>query len=203
MDAPPKSAIRSVTVYCSASSEVAPVYLQTAFDLGKAIGESGWTLVYGGNLVGCMGETAKGARSARGKVVGVSPRIFADHHDLQCDELVVTDNMRDRKRILEERADAIVALPGGLGTYEELFEQIVARQLRYHEKPILALNLNGFYDPLRALLQHGMNEKFIKLRAGELLTFCPTIEAIIQHLKHPTVIAASKESLSHEAAGGR
>src|SRR5215216_6323957 len=116
--------IGAVTVYCSASREVPRVYLRTAFELGHAISSAGWTLVYGGNYVGCMAEVADGARAGGGRVIGITPRLMVDEGiaDEKCDELVVTDGMRERKALLELRGDAFVALPGGLGTFEELFE---------------------------------------------------------------------------------
>lgn len=151
-----------------------------------------------------MHEVAEGARSADGHVIGITPRLFVDkgYHDTEADELVVTPDMRERKLLLEQRADAFVALPGGLGTYEELFEQIVARQLKYHDKPIVVLNLNGYFDPLRELIEHGIRQHFIKPKAREILHFADTVEDAIHHLKHPRQTTAPLSVLSHEAAGG-
>src|SRR5881227_920290 len=113
--------MQSVTVYCSSSSRVPQVYLDAAAELGRAIARQRWTLVYGGNAVGCMGALADGARAERGKVIGITPQVLVDMgiSDERCDELIVTTDMRQRKGLLEARADRFIALPGGLGTLEE------------------------------------------------------------------------------------
>jgi len=114
------SPIRSVTVYCSSSTAIPRVYFDAASALGAAIAKRKWTLVYGGNFVGLMAAVAQGARDAGGKVVGVTPQLMVDKglSDGQADELLVTNTMRDRKALMEERGDSFVALPGGLGTFE-------------------------------------------------------------------------------------
>src|SRR5437016_4730540 len=131
--------IRAITVYCSSSNEVASAYFDAARELGRAIASNGWKLVYGGNNVGLMGALADAVRAGGGKVIGVTPQIFIDHglDDRECEELLVTECMRTRKAAMEARGDAFVALPGGLGTLEELFEIIVGRQLGFHTKPIV------------------------------------------------------------------
>ena len=161
------STIRSVTVYCSSSKEIPAHYLRAGADLGAAIARSRWELVYGGNRIGMMGAVADAARAAGGKVVGITPQLMIDHGigDDRCDELIVTADMRQRKALLEQRGDALVALPGGLGTFEELFEVLVAKLLGYHDKPIVLLNAAGYYDRLIALIDHGIAENFIKPRA--------------------------------------
>ncbi len=178
--------IRSVTVYCSSSREIKPAYLAAAHELGHAIASAGWTLVYGGNYLGSMAAVADGARSAKGRVVGITPRLMVGkgYDDKRCTELIVVDDMRQRKALLESRGDALVALPGGLGTLEELSEVIVGRVLKYHDKPIVILNIDGFYGPLLAFIEQGIKEKFIKLRARDLYFVATTIPAAIAHLKH-------------------
>src|SRR5687768_6711291 len=123
--------IRAVTVYCSSSKSVPAVYFTAAAEMGRAIAGEGWALVYGGNAVGCMGALADAARAAGGRVIGVTPQLLVDHGiaDRQCHELIVTATMRERKALLERRADAFIALPGGLGTFEEVFEILVGRTL--------------------------------------------------------------------------
>lgn len=196
--------INAVAVYCSASADVDPAYAAAAREVGAAIAREGWALVYGGNRTGNMHDVAEGARSAGGKVIGVTPQLFIDRgvQDMAADELVVTANMRDRKRVIEERADAFIALPGGLGTYEELFEQLVARQLQYHAKPIAALNVRGYFKPLRDMLEHGIEGRFIKPKARGLIHFAETVADAIAYLKQPHGRNPSLEALSHEAAGG-
>lgn len=176
--------MQSITVYCSSSSRVPQVYLDAAAELGRAIARQGWTLVYGGNAVGCMGALADAARAGNGKVVGVTPQVLVDMgiSDGRCDELIVTTDMRQRKGLLEARADAFVTLPGGLGTFEEVFEIIVGRQLGYHDKPIVLLNVAGYYDPLLAMLEHGIEQRFIKPGSRELIHVVATVAEAIDYL---------------------
>lgn len=161
--------IQAVTVYCSSSRKVAPAYFAAAEELGRAIAGCGWALVYGGNNLGVMDAVASAARSAGARVVGITPRLMLDQGivDGQCDELIVTSTMRERKQLLEQRGDALVALPGGIGTFEEWFEVLVGRTLGYHEKPLVLLNVAGYYDPLLALMEHGIEEHFIRPAARE------------------------------------
>jgi uncharacterized protein (TIGR00730 family) len=178
----------AVTVFLSSSTKVAPAFFQAAADLGAAIAREGWTLVYGGNRIGPMQSLADAARAAGGKVIGVTPRLMVDEniHDTLCDELVVTDSMRQRKQIMEERADAFIALPGGLGTLEELFEIIVGRQLGYHSKPVVILNIAGYYDPLLGMLRHGIEQGFIRTRAERMWHVAGTVEEAMAHLRAST-----------------
>jgi hypothetical protein len=176
--------MRSVTVYCSSGSHVPPAYFAAAAELGDAIARQRWTLVYGGNSVGCMGALADAARAGGGTVIGVTPQVLVDKGiaDEQCDELVITQDMRQRKAILEERADAFIALPGGLGTFEEIFEIIVGRLLGTHAKPIVLLNIAGYYDPLLAMIDHGVEQRFIKSSARELFRVFAAVSPAIDYL---------------------
>ena len=177
--------IRSVTVYCSSSKHVPAVYPAAAEELGRAIAAEGWTLVYGGNAVGCMGALADAAQVAGGKVVGITPQVLVDHGiaDERCDELIVTSGMRERKALLEQRGDAFVALPGGLGTFEEVFEILVGRTLGCHHKPIVLLNVAGYYDPLLAMIEHGIEHRFIRPIAREAYAVVTTVGDAIQLLR--------------------
>ena len=177
--------IRSVTVYLSSSSDVAAAFQSAAGDLGAAIAGAGWTLVYGGNNIGLMGRLADGCRAAGGRVVGITPRRMVDDGiaDDRCHELLVTDDMRARKGLLESRGDAFIALPGGLGTFEELFEIIVGRILGYHAKPIVLLNVAGYYNPLLAMIEHGIEQRFIRPKAREAYFVAETVEQTVRYLK--------------------
>lgn len=181
--------IKSVTVYCSSSRDIRESYLSAARELGHAIASEGWTLVYGGNYLGSMAAVADGARSAGGNVVGITPRLMVGkgYDDKHCTELIVTDDMRQRKGLLEARGDAFVALPGGLGTLEELSEIIVGRLLRYHDKPIVILNINGFFDPLLAFIEQGIRENFIKPKARGIYCVTTSVAQAIEHIRsaHP------------------
>ena len=181
----PMSPIQSITVYCSSSSDVATVYFDAAAELGRAIARQGWRLVYGGNDCGCMGALAHAARAAGGKVIGITPQLLVDHGiaDENCDELIVTATMRERKALLESRGDAFITLPGGLGTLEEIFEILVGKTLGFHAKPIVLLNIAGFYDPLLAMIELGIEQKFIRPKARKMLYVSTTVEGAIGHLR--------------------
>lgn len=177
--------LRAITVYCSSAKSVPAVYFDAAAELGRAIAGEGWTLVYGGNAVGCMGALADGARAAGGRVVGVTPQLLVDHGiaDRQCDELILTATMRERKALLEQRGDAFVALPGGLGTFEEVFEILVGRTLGYHQKPVVLLNVAGYYAPLLAMIEHGIEHRFIRPVAREAYVVAGSVEEAIRCLR--------------------
>lgn len=155
---------KAVTVYLSSSTRIDAKYSAQARALGAAIARERWTLVYGGNHVGPMGALADGARSENGRVVGITPRCFNDGGvaDNACDELILVDTMRERKRLMEDRGDAFVALPGGVGTLEEWFEILVGRQLRFHDKPILLLSPDDFWRPLVEMLEHFAAHGFVR-----------------------------------------
>ncbi len=196
------SALRAVTVYCSSSSDIDSKYVKAGQDLAAGIAAAGWTLVYGGNHVGLMAAVADAARAAGGRVVGITPQLFVDRGmgDAACDELVVTAGMRDRKAMLEARGDAFVALPGGLGTFEEFFEVLVGKQLGYHAKPIVLVDVDGFYRPLLAMLEHGRERGFIRASAMGLLHVAADAAAALAYLRAvrppepagPTVIDPSR-----------
>jgi uncharacterized protein (TIGR00730 family) len=151
-------------VYCSSSGSVAPVHAEAARAFGAGLAERGHGLVWGGAKVGLMGEVAGAARAGGGPTVGVIPesmlaREIADH---EADELIVTPDMATRKAEMAHRADAFVALPGGFGTLEELFEQLTLRLLRFHDKPIVIVDVEGFWAPLVALFEHLYEERFAR-----------------------------------------
>lgn len=186
-------AIRSVTVYCSSSTAVARHFFDAAAATGRALAENDWALIYGGNSVGLMQTVADAARAAGGKVVGITPQLMVDKgiHDALADELVVTATMRDRKALMEDRGDAFLTLPGGLGTFEEIFEIIVGKQLGYHSKPIVLLNTAGYFDPLLTMIEHGIEQHFIKPKVRELYHVAATVDDAVRHYRSyvPPVLA--------------
>jgi cytokinin riboside 5'-monophosphate phosphoribohydrolase len=177
--------VKTLTVYCSSSRAVPRHYFDAAQATGRAIAHNKWTLVYGGNSVGLMQALADAARAAGGKIIGVTPRLMVDKgiHDALADELVVTNTMRDRKALMEERGDAFLTLPGGLGTFEEIFEIIVGKQLGYHNKAIVLLNVARYFDPLLQMIEHGIAQSFIKPRARELYFVASSVDEAITHFK--------------------
>jgi uncharacterized protein (TIGR00730 family) len=165
--------VKRITVYCSSSTALEPHFAATARTLGGEIARRGLTLVYGGGGIGLMGEVARAAKAAGGRVEGVITRQFVALEQAWdgCDEMVVVDTMRERKAGLEGRADAFVVLPGGLGTFEELFEILVARYLGHHRKRIAMVNDRGYWDPLKVLLEHAIEHTFVRPAVLELLSF--------------------------------
>ncbi len=158
--------IRSVCVYCGSGTGHAPDYLDAARDLGRTLAEAGIGLVYGGGNVGLMGAIARTVLDHGGHVTGIIPTFLKDREIMLEDaqETIVVPDMHTRKRLMFDRADAFVALPGGIGTLEELVEQLTWAQLGQHRKPVLLLNVRGFWQPLLTLLAHMREEGFI--RAG-------------------------------------
>jgi uncharacterized protein (TIGR00730 family) len=133
-----------------------------------------------------MGALADSVRASRGKVVGVTPQSFVDQGlaDPHCDELIIANSMRHRKEIMESRGDAFIALPGGLGTFEEIFEIIVGRYLDLHRKPVIILNIAGYYDPLLAMIDHGIEHGFIRRPPAHLDWFvADSVEQAIEYLQ--------------------
>jgi uncharacterized protein (TIGR00730 family) len=156
--------LRAVTVFCASSVGRRPVHARVAAGLGRAVAEADLTLVYGGGKVGLMGVLADACLAAGGRVIGVIPESLKAAeiaHDGLTDLRVVAD-MHERKALMSGLADGFVALPGGLGTWEELFEQITWSQLGYHDQPVVLLDPDGFYDPLLALLDRSIEDGFVR-----------------------------------------
>jgi len=160
------NAIRSICVYCGSSPGRDAGYLKAGHVLGRSIAESGLRLVYGGGTKGIMGAVSEGALKAGGKVTGIIPHFLLSKEATQAaldrlDELVVTQNMHERKHTMFEKSDAFVALPGGVGTLEEIVEIMTWAQLGHHRKPIAFVNVKRFWDPMLALIDHMRAEGFV------------------------------------------
>ena len=153
----------SVCVYCGSRPGNDPVYAEAARATGQWIGEHGGQLVYGGGRNGLMGTVAEATQAAGGRVVGIIPKALVDleQANTHCDELHVVDTMHERKALMADRSDAFIALPGGIGTFEELFEVWTWRQLRYHDKAIGVLNVAGYYDALLVFLANSVRAGFM------------------------------------------
>jgi uncharacterized protein (TIGR00730 family) len=177
--------IGSVTVFCGSSDAVNPKYFAAAAELGEKIARRGWRLIYGGGSVGLMGVLARAVLDAGGHVTGVIPRALLELGvgETKVSELVVTDGLRDRKAIMDERGDAFVALPGGLGTMEEVLEALTLKQLGYHRKAVAVLDLDGFFDPLWSQFQRGIDEGFIKPEFLDLWYPAPDVDALVRYLE--------------------
>jgi len=159
-----ENTIRSVCVFCGSSHGSSPAYEQAAQEMGQAIAKRGWTLVYGGGNVGLMGVVADAALAAGGKVIGVIPEALLarelGHHGVT--ELRVVNTMHERKAMMADLADAFIALPGGIGTFEEFFEVLTWAQLGIHQKPCGMLNTRGYYQPVLELLSNAVHEGFLR-----------------------------------------
>ncbi|MEY4442500.1 MAG: family protein in fasciation locus [Pseudomonadota bacterium] len=153
----------SVCVYCGSRDGAHPEYAEVAHQVGTWIGQHNGQLVYGGGNNGLMGRVAQATAAAGGRVVGIIPKALQTKENTRtaCTELHVVDTMHERKHMMAERADVFLALPGGIGTFEELFEVWTWRQLGYHDKPIGLLNTQGYYDGLLQFAQHSVNQGFL------------------------------------------
>lgn len=182
------SPLHSVCVYCGSGTGHGDHYLQAAEALGAELALAGVRLVYGGGNVGLMGAVARSVLSHGGHVTGIIPTFLKEREIMldEAQELIVVPDMHTRKRLMFDKADAFVALPGGVGTLEELVEQLTWSQLGQHRKPILLLNTRGFWDPLLTLFQHMREEGFIRagfevsyLSASEPADVLPTLRAAL------------------------
>jgi uncharacterized protein (TIGR00730 family) len=182
--------IRSVCVYCGSSPGRDGAYIEAGHQLGRSIARAGLRLVYGGGTKGIMGAVAQGTLKGGGKVIGIIPRFLMNKEATetalgQLDELVVTDNMHQRKHRMFEESDAFVALPGGIGTVEEIIEVMTWAQLGHHRKPIVFVNVRGFWDPMLALIDHMAAEGFIHTARKVKPLVVENADAVV-----PTILAA-------------
>lgn len=176
---------RAVCVYSSSSDSIDPKFFESSRELGAAIANNGYALVYGGASVGPMGAIARSVHQHGGRVIGVMPEALhaAGIAYPRCDELIITKDMRERKAVMEAKAGAFIGFPGGFGTLEEIFEILTLKQLRYHEKPMVLLNAHGFYDPLVELFEHIFKERFAKESFRELYQISSDVDAIFRYLE--------------------
>ena len=176
----------NICVFCSSSNSVAEKYFQEARDLGKSIGDSACNLVYGGTNVGLMNEVAVSVKSAGGKVIGVIPKLIEEYGISAdfLDELIITPDMAERKKVLRDRSDAFVALPGGFGTLEEILEVITLKQLGYHNLPIVFINTNGFYDCLKNQFETSYKESFAKNDYREFYRFEDNYKGALEYIQN-------------------
>ncbi|MBP8141480.1 MAG: TIGR00730 family Rossman fold protein [Acidovorax sp.] len=174
----------SMCVYCGSRPGENPAFAEAAQAVGQWIGEHGGQLVYGGGRGGLMGVVAEATRLAGGRVVGIIPQALVDKElaNRLCDELHIVQTMHERKAMMAERSDAFIALPGGIGTFEELFEVWTWRQLGYHGKPLGLLNTAGYYDGLMAFLRTSVASGFMGDWQMALLQADTSAEPLLRHL---------------------
>ena len=171
----------AVCVFCSSSGRIDPSYVELAGAVGTALAERGHTLVSGGGSVSCMGAVARAARAGGAHTVGVIPQVLLDLEvaDHDADELLVVEDMRTRKGLMDARSDAFLTLPGGLGTLEELLEIWVARTLGMHAKPVVVLDPDGVFDPLRAQVETLVDRGFVRPGAAGAITWTRDVEGAL------------------------
>ena len=178
------SELRTVTVYCGSSPGADPAFADAARTLARLLVDSDIRIVYGGAQLGLMGILADTAMEAGGQVIGVMPQALFDHEigHRGLTELRVVASMHERKALMADLGDAFIALPGGIGTLEELIEVYTWSQLGLHRKPVGALNVNGFYDPLAALLDEAVEQRFLRPQHREVMIFEADPEALLARL---------------------
>src|SRR5215471_4313123 len=177
--------IQTVCVYCSSSDRTPPVYLDAAARLGRLLAEAGISIVYGGSSLGSMGRMASAALEAGGKVTGILPKFMDELEwgNRALTELRIVDDMHERKRIMLELSDAVIALPGGCGTLEELFEAITWKRLGLYFGPVVLVNVNGFFDPCVELLERTVAEGFMKEEHRAMWTVVAEPEDVLETLR--------------------
>lgn len=177
--------VKSICVYCGSRNGARPAYAEAARTLGEAIAGEGWRLVYGAGDVGLMGEVARAAQKAGGDTFGVIPRHLVDLEVGKTDltRFVVTETMHERKKVMIMNADAVVVLPGGAGSLDELFEALTWRQLGLHDKPILVLGTDGYWQPLRTLIDHVIDQGFANASLAGFITWVDTPTGAIEALR--------------------
>ena len=180
----------SVCLFCGSSDAADPVYTRAAADFGQAAAMAGWRLVYGGGGVGLMGASARAAHEAGGRVLGVMPEFLRSRERLfdEVETLVVT-SMHERKQIMYDQSDAFVVAPGGIGTLEEVVELLSWKRLDLHGKPVIFLNIDGFWDTFFALMRHSVETGFTPASFLQAWTSCGTVAEAMSELAAPGTIA--------------
>lgn len=199
------STIKSICVYCASGPGNNPAFMDAAKKFGRILAENGIRLVYGGGSVGLMGALAESVLEHGGAVTGVIPDFLVnrEHMLVSVQERLITRDMHERKRLMFERADAFVALPGGVGTLEELVEQLTWAQLGRHKKPILALNVARFWDPLCTLLEQMEKLDFIRASLPVNLLVAEQVEEILPKLEEATRFVSDAEKQMTPVAAER
>lgn len=183
----PTQAAFSVCVYCGSKPGINPAFVQAARSVGQWIGQHQGQLVYGGGNGGLMGEVAHATLAAGGRVVGIMPTALVEREfaNSTCTELHIVEDMHQRKAMMANRADAFLALPGGIGTFEELFEAWTWQQLGYHDKPIGLLNVDGYYDGLLSFMATTVEQGFVGPWQMDLLTVGTEVSTLLKHITAP------------------
>ncbi len=174
-----------ICVYASSADKIQPIYKEETEKLGRRLAEKGHHIVYGGGARGLMGAIARGAKSADGKVTGIAPSFFDVDGELydDCDHMIMTETMRERKKLLQQKSQVFLVLPGGIGTLDEFFETLVLKAFDKQPKPVILYNINGYFDKLREMMDHGIREHFIAPRIAKLYHIFDNAEELIIYLE--------------------
>ena len=175
-----------ICIFGASGRELDRAYFDAAEELGRLLAQGGHTLVFGGGAEGLMGACARGAASQGGEIVGIAPRFFDEPGILfeGCTRFVYTDTMRERKAAMEAESEAFIALPGGIGTFEEFFETLTLRQLGRHSKPIAVLDTLGYYAPMLAMLEKAAADGFMSRNCLRLFRLCGSPAEALSHVLH-------------------
>lgn len=176
----------NICVFGAASSEIDKKYIDDVEMMAEELAKAGHNLVFGAGGQGLMGAAARGFKKGGAKITGVIPTFFKEAEVEaiyeECDELIYTDTMRERKAIMEDNADAFVIVPGGIGTFEELFEVLTLKQLGRHNKPIAIFNCNGYYDKMEAMLNTSIEEGFVRHTCREIYSYVENTDELIKYI---------------------
>jgi len=199
------STIKNVCVYCGSGPGTNPEFVKAATAFGRILAENGVGLVYGGGSIGLMGAVATGALDHGGKVTGIIPTFLTKRENAlqRAQELIVTKDMHERKQMMFDHSDAFVALPGGIGTLEELVEQLTWAQLGRHSKPILMANVDGFWNPLLALLDHMKQTQFIRANLAVDILTADRVEDILPKLEQAAARVPEAAKLMDDKVASR
>ena len=176
----------NICIYGSASNDIDRIYIEKTEELARTLAERQHSLVFGGGANGLMGAAARGFFEKKAKITGVVPKFFNVDGILfeNCDEMIRTDTMRQRKQIMDDKAEAFITTPGGIGTFEEFFEIITLKQLGQSKKPLVLFNINGYFEPLRAMLENCVKGGFMPAASLELCYFSDDIGDIINYIEN-------------------
>ena len=176
----------NICLYGASSSAIAKAYVNPTEELGAKIAERGHTLIYGGGAAGLMGAAARGAYSRGGEIIGVVPSFLNVDGILfdNCTELIFTETMRERKALMEQKSDAFIMTPGGVGTFDEFFEILTLKQLGRHSKPIAIFNINGYFDSLIAQLENAVHKQFMNPEIFELFISTDRADRLLDYLEN-------------------
>ncbi|WP_411348243.1 TIGR00730 family Rossman fold protein [Paenibacillus sp. WLX2291] len=190
--------MRSICVFAGSGTGVHPEYMQAASELGTTIAGMGYHLVYGGSRLGLMGSAAEAALSSGGKVTGIMPGglLHGERVHKELSEMISVDSMHERKAMMQQMGDAFIALPGGLGTLEELFEVLCWSQIGIHNKPLGLYNIRGYYEPLLHMLRHGIQEGFVAESCMSRLFVSTDPAELVQAVSHELPVTSDLRWLS-------